>query len=325
MKFITHDGCTIKEFREGIDPVTGEKLTATQQAAAAAMLAAGLIPVFGWVGKGGVAIYKTTKAVNATTAVFDMYKTTKSLQVIKNTEYGMYGLVSANGFSEYLTGKDILGNELTTSQRQASLSLGLAGMLPTAIELTPASKGVTKDITKKAHERVVRNTQSARAFVDHWFNGLVSQTDVAMAGGPRLPINAMRDTHVQQEIHTSFAKVTKGTVNVYKYWNKTTEFNNVKVYQRDDIIDPSMVDARGRTNLDRMKKGLAPLGPDGKSINFHHTTQRNTSSIAEVTQIFHKENSSVIHINPNTIPSGINRTEFNKRRTDYWKNRANDF
>ncbi|WP_374068012.1 RNase A-like domain-containing protein [Paraliobacillus sp. JSM ZJ581] len=143
-----------------------------------------------------------------------MYKITKSLQVIKNTEYGIYGLISANGFSEYLTGKDILGNALTTSQRQASLSLGLAGMLPTAIELTPASKAVTKDITKKAHERVVRNTQSARSFVDRWFNGLVLQTDAAMAGGTRLPINAMRDTHVQQEIHTSFVKVTKGIDNV---------------------------------------------------------------------------------------------------------------
>jgi hypothetical protein len=117
----------------------------------------------------------------------------------------------------------------------------------------------------------------------------------------------------------------KGIDNGYKYWNKTTKFNNVKVYQRDDIINPNMKDARGRTNLERMKKGLAPLGPDGKSINLHHMTQRNESSIAEVTQTFHKENSSVIHINPNTIPSGINRTEFNKWKTDYWKNRANDF
>lgn len=33
-----------------------------------------------------------------------------------------------------------------------------------------------------------------------------------------------------------------------------------------------MKDVMGRTNLDRMKKGLAPLGPDGKSINLHHTT-----------------------------------------------------
>jgi hypothetical protein len=116
-----------------------------------------------------------------------------------------------------------------------------------------------------------------------------------------------------------------GTNNGYEYWNKTAEFKNVKVYQRDDIIDPNMKDAMGRTNLERMKKGLAPLGPDGKSLNLHHTTQRNISSIAEVTQTFHKENSLVIHINPNTIPSGINRKDFNKWRIDYWKNRANDF
>uniref|UniRef100_UPI00201DFB65 HNH/ENDO VII family nuclease n=1 Tax=Oceanobacillus saliphilus TaxID=2925834 RepID=UPI00201DFB65 len=116
-------------------------------------------------------------------------------------------------------------------------------------------------------------------------------------------------------------RVNKGIDNGYNYWNKTTQFKNVKVYQRDDIINPNMTDARGRTNLERMQKGLAPLGPDGKSINLHHTTQRNESSIAEVTQTFHKDNSSVIHINSNTIPSGINRSEFNKWRTDYWKNR----
>ncbi|WP_082355222.1 HNH/ENDO VII family nuclease [Bacillus sp. FJAT-22090] len=46
-----------------------------------------------------------------------------------------------------------------------------------------------------------------------------------------------------------------------------------------------MKDARGRTNLERMKKGLAPLGPDGKHINLHHTTQINENSIAEVTQV----------------------------------------
>ncbi|MBS2970794.1 HNH/ENDO VII family nuclease [Metabacillus sp. KIGAM252] len=64
---------------------------------------------------------------------------------------------------------------------------------------------------------------------------------------------------------------------------------------------------------------MAPLGPDGKSINLHHTTQRNESSIEEVTQTSHKENSAIIHINPNTIPSGVNRSQFNKWRTEYWK------
>ncbi|WLR44459.1 HNH/ENDO VII family nuclease (plasmid) [Bacillus carboniphilus] len=106
-----------------------------------------------------------------------------------------------------------------------------------------------------------------------------------------------------------------------KYWNKVTTFRGKKVYQRDDLINPNIIDKRGRTNSERMKKGLAPLGPDGKSINLHHTTQRNDSSIAEVTQTFHKENSSVIHINPNTTPSGIDRKEFDSFRRNYWKNR----
>jgi predicted ribonuclease toxin of YeeF-YezG toxin-antitoxin module len=40
---------------------------------------------------------------------------------------GIYGLVSANGFSEYITGKDMFGNELTEEQQKNSLyqALGL--------------------------------------------------------------------------------------------------------------------------------------------------------------------------------------------------------
>lgn len=74
-----------------------------------------------------------------------------------------------------------------------------------------------------------------------------------------------------------------------------------------------------------MASGRAPIGPDGKSIELHHTTQRQTSSIAETTYTFHKQNSKTIHINPNTISSGINRNEFGKWRGSYWENRAKDF
>lgn len=74
-----------------------------------------------------------------------------------------------------------------------------------------------------------------------------------------------------------------------------------------------------------MKAGLAPIGPDGKSINLHHMIQTSESAIVEVTQDFHQGNKSIIHINPSSTPSGINRKEFNNWRTAYWKNRAKDF
>ncbi|WLR59139.1 HNH/ENDO VII family nuclease [Guptibacillus hwajinpoensis] len=150
-------------------------------------------------------------------------------------------------------------------------------------------------------------------------------TSVSKSGAP---YNVWNDpvSRIKTEIDRVYGgKGSSRKFSGYNYWDKTIEFNHIKVYQRDDIINPNKKDARGRTNLDRMKKGLAPLVPDGKSINLHHTTQRNESSIAEVTSTFHKENSLVIHINPNKIPSGINRKEFNKWRSEYWKNRYNDY
>ena len=112
---------------------------------------------------------------------------------------------------------------------------------------------------------------------------------------------------------------------VKRLWNNKVEYNGTIVYQRNDIIDPNKVDKMGRTNVERMEQGLAPLGPDGKSINLHHMTQTNESAIVEVTQTFHQENKCIIHINPNIIPSGIDRNTFNSWRKSYWKNRANDF
>ncbi|MGD7044803.1 T7SS effector LXG polymorphic toxin [Jeotgalibacillus proteolyticus] len=113
-----------KRAATGIDPVTGEELSETQRATAAALAAAGFIPVVGWGGrlvKGGKAIYNTSKGVNAATHSLDAYKSTKSLSALEKSEFGIYGLVSANGMTEYITGRDLMGNELTDEQRNASL------------------------------------------------------------------------------------------------------------------------------------------------------------------------------------------------------------
>ena len=118
-----------------------------------------------------------------------------------------------------------------------------------------------------------------------------------------------------------------------KYWSKDPiEFNGNKVYQRNDLFDPNLMTTwtdKGKiikgTNLERMASGRAPIGHDGNSINLHHMTQNKNGAIAEVTQTFHQQNKTVIHVNPNTIPSGINRGEFNKWKTQYWIERAKTY
>jgi filamentous hemagglutinin len=80
------------------------------------------------------------------------------------------------------------------------------------------------------------------------------------------------------------------------------------------------------TNLELMQAGRAPIGPDGLPLNLHHMLQTQDGPIAELTQTFHQQNYSTVHINAGSnIPSGINRSAFNAWRSRYWMNRANDF
>ncbi|MDD2107742.1 MULTISPECIES: HNH/ENDO VII family nuclease [Pseudomonas] len=74
-----------------------------------------------------------------------------------------------------------------------------------------------------------------------------------------------------------------------------------------------------------MASGRAPIGVDGKLVNLHHMTQTQSGPIAEMTQSFHQANSATIHINPNTIPCGIDRAAFDKWKVQYWKQRSADF
>ncbi|EJF87639.1 hypothetical protein ME1_00994, partial [Bartonella vinsonii subsp. arupensis OK-94-513] len=108
---------------------------------------------------------------------------------------------------------------------------------------------------------------------------------------------------------------------------KITQKN--KVYQREDLFDPNQIvtwtvngkEVKG-TNIERMKTGRAPLDADDDPIELHHMLQTHDSPIAEVTNEFHKKNTAVIHINPNTMGSGIDRDIFDRWRSKYWKDRA---
>ncbi|MDM3888414.1 HNH/ENDO VII family nuclease [Pseudomonas sp. BCRC 81390] len=117
------------------------------------------------------------------------------------------------------------------------------------------------------------------------------------------------------------------------FWSKDPiQFGGNKVYQRNDLFDPNLQTSwreGGKvitgTNAERMASGRASIGVDGKSVNLHHMTQTQSGSIAEMTQSFHQSNGATIHINPNTIPSGIDRAAFDKWKVQYWKQRSADF
>ncbi len=123
-----------KRAATGIDPITGEELTAGQRVAAGGMAAAGYIPIVGWAGrifKGGKAVYKTTQATSAAVRAIDIYKTSqKSFDALKTSQKGLYGLTATNGFSEAITGRDMFGNKISKEQQEASMNVALGMLLP---------------------------------------------------------------------------------------------------------------------------------------------------------------------------------------------------
>lgn len=118
-----------KRAADGVDPVTGEKLTEGQRVAAGAMAAAGYVPIVGWagkLGKGVKAVYSTSKAIYKADKALDVYKTPKTFHALQNSSKGLYGLASANGFSEAITGRDMFENKISDEQRQNSLNHALS-------------------------------------------------------------------------------------------------------------------------------------------------------------------------------------------------------
>ncbi len=230
-----------KRAAEGVDPVTGEKLSTSQRVAAGAMAAAGFIPVVGWVGraaKGGKAIYKTAKGLSAADHALDAYKSAKSFKVLEQTEKGLYGLVAANGLGEYMTGRDMFGNKISEEQRKASLlqALGIAGAGALSTKVAGkmgqslATKGTEKlnnmrntlrtsavaNVTKQAYQSVKNAPASWTQSLHKTYNNILDSSmprlmpDLVPAG-PALAQQTVRETlqNVKQQTMQMIEKPVK--------------------------------------------------------------------------------------------------------------------
>ena len=105
---------------------------------------------------------------------------------------------------------------------------------------------------------------------------------------------------------------------------RVVEVDGKSVTIDDSLFDPNFIDNRGRTNIQRMQQGLAPIGTDGRSVNIHHIDQTNDGPVMEILATEHQQNYSILHENVGQSPSQIDRNEFAVWRRNYWPWRANN-
>jgi hypothetical protein len=128
--------------------------------------------------------------------------------------------------------------------------------------------------------------------------------------------NALRQ--VTSPMRTT-AAVSSSVAGVPWLKGKPFRFQGKEVLKRNEAFDPGHTDALGRTNVDRMRKGLAPIGKDGNPLNLHHENQKDCGRLIELTASEHRK------IPVDRASSEIDREAFNKWKLNYWQTRAKDF
>ncbi|MBM7602805.1 putative ribonuclease toxin of YeeF-YezG toxin-antitoxin module [Metabacillus crassostreae] len=209
---------------EGVDPVTGAELTTAQRVTAGAMAAAGFIPVVGWAGrivKGGGAIYKTAKGMHAADQALDVYLNAKTFSNLEKAELGIYGLVSVNGFNEYILGKDMFGNELTDLQRQQSLYYSILGPALMATPFIPSlvknGKVIKEETIGKLHQLTLKTKTGAISFgreLQGGMNVLLQnpRKNLVYSSVGNSPINVMNPKRMLKDIDQGMSKFSFGEI-----------------------------------------------------------------------------------------------------------------
>lgn len=108
------------------------------------------------------------------------------------------------------------------------------------------------------------------------------------------------------------------------YQNESLEEDDIngRVVLKDNRIDLNFKDAKGKTNLERMEKGLAPWDEDGRPYNLHHIGQKVDSPLAELKDNIHKQNDSILHDKNITTEVHDGNINWDKERANHWKKRA---
>lgn len=100
-----------------------------------------------------------------------------------------------------------------------------------------------------------------------------------------------------------------------------------KYYVNSDYKNVLEILDGGGSNLDLMKNGYAPIGPDGKQIELHHMFGEEPGPIAELEKTFHQQNTKALHsmINESFRNDKAKRDSWGNFKKAYWKERAKDF
>ncbi len=237
------------------------------------------------VGTGVILVCVTVSAVTAGTGayacsmIFAMAAKTGAIMAAKG---GALGAVSAGAVKLVQTGN-------LNEAFDAALMGGSEGYKWGAI-----TGALTGGITKGA---TLYGEAKQTAFTMHDYATIQHETGY--------PLDVIKQFHTMDEFK------------VFKAANLKSQFIGNKSALIKTDIDLNKVDSKGRTNLERMKQGLAPQDASGTSYELHHVGQKKDGTLAILSQSEH--DSPHIHGFLERTEAHAEGTKWDSERQAFWK------
>ncbi len=219
-----------------------------------------------------------------------------------------------------------------------SMVFAMSAKTGTAMALSSGaiSGAVAATVTGYQTQDVEETLKSAALATSEWFKwGAITG---AVAGGAA-EVNALRGATLNGLSMNQAAAIQKESgfsVDIIKQFHSMEEY---QIYKKAGLytkqisgktalvrdIDLEYVselpDGTKITNLEKIKKGLAPVDPStGKVYQLHHIGQKSDGALSILTEAEHQGNATILNIAGKS--SEIDRNAFNKIRKEFWQSYA---
>lgn len=211
----------------------------------------------------------------------------------------------------------IFAASATTAKNFAISSAALGGISAGVV------KGIeTGDFDEAVEAAVMEATEGFK-----W--GAISGALVGGASQGRSLYGAAKQTEFSMHEYAQIQQETGYPLDVIKQFHNMEEYKAFKDANMKPVvignktalikmdIDLNRMDVKGRTNLERMKQGLAPLDSNGKSYELHHVGQKKDGTLATLTQEEH--DNPVIHGFLEKTEAHATGTHWDAERQAFWK------
>jgi hypothetical protein len=192
------------------------------------------------------------------------------------------------------------------------------------IELaTAVLKETSKELLKSSFSEINKKMSPSELLSKGDKNGISADlneiNDIQKEISEKIDIN--KNSNYSPKINENIR--TTNELKIYQNAGLEEGVVNDRLTLKDISIDPSLNDANGKTNLELMEKGRAPIDQYGEKYNLHHIGQKMNSPLAELQGGEHRIYHSTLH-DTSLDKSVIDRGAFDKERAAYWKTRASE-